>query len=170
MLARNETIIKWILYAAAAVVCFFLQTAVLQRVTIWGIIPFLYPALAAVPATYEGPVFGSVFALGVGVVCDLILPGSVPCFYTLLFPPVGVCAGLLSRSLLPAGVLCSAATTAIAVVVTDLAHGLVLWFAGKAAWSAAFYLLVRELCLALPLALLITPLFAAVYRKTHLFD
>ena len=50
MLARNETIFKWALYAAAAALCFFVQAFVLQRFTVWGVIPFLYPALAAIPA------------------------------------------------------------------------------------------------------------------------
>ena len=48
MLARNETIFKWALYAAAALLCFLVQGAVLQRLTIWGVIPFVYPVIAAV--------------------------------------------------------------------------------------------------------------------------
>ena len=76
MLARNETIIKWLLYAAAALVCFVIQGTILQRITIWGIIPFVYPAVAAIPATYEGTVPGTAFAVGVRVACDLRLPAS----------------------------------------------------------------------------------------------
>ena len=102
MLARNETIFKWALYAGAAFVCLLIQWAVLQRFTVWGVIPFLYPAVAVVPAIFEGPAAGSAFALGVGVVCDLILPGS-DCFYTLVFPLAGLCAGLLSRGVLRSG-------------------------------------------------------------------
>ena len=98
MLARNETIFKWVLYAAAALLCFFIQGAVLQRITVWGVIPFLYPALAAIPATYEGPVSGTVFALCVGVVCDLLLPASSPCLYTLAFPLAGLCAGIAAAT------------------------------------------------------------------------
>lgn len=81
MLARNETIFKWALYAAATALCFLVQEAVLQRVVLWGVIPFLFPLLAAIPASYEGPVPGTVFALIVGVSCDLILPEAIPCFY-----------------------------------------------------------------------------------------
>ena len=77
MLARNEVIIKWTLYALATALCFLLQGALLQRITIWGVIPFLYPMLAAVPATYEAPVPATIFALCVGVVCDVLLPGSI---------------------------------------------------------------------------------------------
>lgn len=167
MLARNETIFKWTLYAAAALLCFFVQGAVCQRVTIWGVIPFLYPALAAVPATYEGPVAGTTFALAVGVFCDLLLPAPSPCFYTLAFPLVGLCAGLLSESVLPAGSLCSLVSAAVAFFLTGFAHCLLLWMHGKAAWGAGAFLTLREFCVTAPLTLPLTALFAAVHRRTH---
>ena len=44
MLARNETIFKWALYAGATAVFFLLQGAVLQRITLWGVIPFVFPS------------------------------------------------------------------------------------------------------------------------------
>ena len=47
MLARNETIFKWCLYGAATFLCFLAQGAIFQRITLWGVIPFLYPVLAA---------------------------------------------------------------------------------------------------------------------------
>ena len=162
MLARNETIIKWLLYAAAALVCFV--------ITIWGIIPFVYPAVAAIPATYEGTVPGTAFAVGVGVACDLLLPASSPCFYTLVFPLVGLCAALLSESVCRAGFLCSLLSTAAAFCITGLAHALVLWAGSKAAWGAAASVAGRELCLTLPFALPMTVLFRAVYRRAHRND
>ena len=108
MLARSATIIKWVLYALAGLACAVVQAAVLQRFTLWGVIPFLYPLIAALPATFEGPAAGTVYALAAGVLCDLLLPSPIPCFYTLIFPLVGLSAGLLSQSLIPAGYLCSA--------------------------------------------------------------
>ena len=90
MLARNETIFKWFLYAAAAVACLAAQGAVLQRITLWGVIPFLCPLLAAIPATWESPAAGTAFALAVGIACDLLLPAPIPCFYTLIFPLAGL--------------------------------------------------------------------------------
>lgn len=105
MLARSDTIIKWILYALAGLVWAVVQAAVLQRFTFWDVIPFLYPLIAAIPATFEGPTAGTVYALATGVFCDLLLPSPIPCFYTLIFPLVGLAAGLLSQSLIPAGYL-----------------------------------------------------------------
>ena len=63
MLARNETIFKWALYAGATAVFFLLQGAVLQRITLWGVIPFVFPILVAVLGMYEGPLPASVYAL-----------------------------------------------------------------------------------------------------------
>ena len=108
MLARSATIFKWTLYTLAGLVWAVVQAAFLQRVTIWGVIPFLYPLIAALPATFEGPAAGTVYALACGVFCDLLLPSPIPCFYTLILPLVGLAAGLLSQSLIPAGYLCSA--------------------------------------------------------------
>lgn len=65
MLARNETIFKWALYAGATAVFFLLQGAVLQRITLWGVIPFVFPILVAVLGMYEGPLPASVYALTV---------------------------------------------------------------------------------------------------------
>ena len=58
MIARNETIFKWSLYAAATALCLLVQGGLLQRLVLWGVIPFIYPLLAAIPATYEGPQIG----------------------------------------------------------------------------------------------------------------
>jgi len=170
LLARNETIFKWALYAAAAALCFLVQAFVLQRFTVWGVIPFLYPALAAIPATQESPVPGTVFALTVGVVCDLLLAESLPCFYTLVFPLVGLCASLIAQSWLPAGFLCSLAVSALGFVLTGVFHCFLLWTREKAAWGAGAFVCCRELLVSLPLVIPTTLLFSAVRRRTHLDD
>ena len=170
MLARNETIFKWVLYAAATVLCLAVQEAFLQRFTLWGVIPFIYPLLAAIPATYEGTVPGTVFALAVGVVCDLILPAPLPCFYTLVFPAVGLCAALLAQSWLPAGFLCSLVVSAAAFLFTDLFAALLLWLEGRSAWGAAFFLMLREFCVTIPLSIPATLLYRAVFRRVHRDD
>ena len=153
MLARNETIFKWALYAGATAVFFLLQGAVLQRITLWGVIPFVFPILVAVLGMYEGPLPASVYALTVGVLCDLLLPASIPCFYTLIFPAAGLCAALISQSLLPAGFLC-----------------VVLWAGGKAAWAAGAQVFLREVCVSILLVVPVVLLFSAVFRRTHLDD
>lgn len=169
MIARNEIIFKWSLYAAATALCLLVQGGLLQRLVFWGVIPFLYPLLAAIPATYEGPLAGTVFALAVGLVCDLLLPGPIPCLYTLIFPLAGLCAGLLSQSWLPAGFLCSLVSAAAAFLLTDAFRCLLLWMRGSAAWRAGALLTVREFCVTAPLVIPLTLLYRAVFRRTR-FD
>lgn len=170
MLARNETIFKWALYAAATALCFFVQGAFLQRITLWGVIPFVYPVLAAVPATRENPRPATVYALVVGVVCDLLLPEAIPCFYTIIFPLIGLCAALISKSWLPAGYLCSFVTSALGFLMTGMFHCLLLWLQGKGAWGAGLSVSLRELVISAVLTVPVTRLFYAVYRRTHFDD
>lgn len=170
MLARSATILKWTLYTLAGLVWAVVQAAFLQRVTIWGVIPFLYPLIAALPATFEGPAAGTVYALACGVFCDLLLPSSIPCFYTLILPLVGLAAGLLSQSLIPAGYLCSAAAALPAYLLTGIFHCIVLWAQGHPAWGAAMSVTLRELCVSLLWSLPMTWLFRRVYLRVHVDD
>lgn len=169
MLARNETIFKWVLYSAAAILCFLVQGG-LQYLEIWGVIPFLYPLMAAIPATYEGPVSGTIFAIGVGAVCDMLLPGAIPCLYTLIFPLAALCAGLVSQSWLPAGILCSLVGSAVAFFLLDGFQCLLLWMNGKAAWQAGAFVGLREFCVTVPLVIPVTLLFRTVFRRTRFDD
>lgn len=170
MLARNETIFKWFLYAAAAVLCLTVQDALLRRFTVWGVIPFLCPLLAAIPATQESPAAGTLFSLAVGIACDLLLPAPIPCFYTLIFPLAGLCASLLAQGFLRAGFLCSLVSAAISFFLTDGFACFVLWSRGKAAWESGAFLALREFCVTAPLIIPVTLLFQAVYRRTHTED
>ena len=154
----------------AGLVWAVVQAAFLQRVTIWGVIPFLYPLIAALPATFEGPAAGTVYALACGVFCDLLLPSSIPCFYTLILPLVGLAAGLLSQSLIPAGYLCSAAAALPAYLLTGIFHCIVLWAQGHPAWGAAMSVTLRELCVSLLWSLPMTWLFRRVYLRVHVDD
>jgi len=170
MLARKEIIIKWALYAAAALACLLVQDALLQRITLWSVIPFIYPLLAAIPATYETPVSGMAFALCVGAVCDLALPTPIPCFYTLTFSVVGLCSSMLANHLLHAGFLCSLVCTAAAFLLTGLFQCFILSTGGHAPWSTGLFITLRELVISAPLTVPVTALFRAVSRKIQKFD
>ena len=112
----------------------------------------------------------SIFSLCVGLVSDLLLPGPVPCLYTLIFPLAGLCAGLLSQSWLPAGFLCSLVSAAAAFLLTDSFRCLILWMRGRAAWEAGALVMVREFCVAAPFIIPLTLLYHAVFRRTQLDD
>lgn len=169
MIGRSETLIKWLLYGAATVLVLFFQGA-LQNLRILGVLPFLYPTLAAVLSMYEGAFTGTVYSLVLGVVCDLALPGPIPCLYTLIFPLAGLCAGLIARSWLPAGFLCALVVSAAAFVLTDGFHCLLLMLSGKGAAGAAWSIALRETCVTLLFMPLPWFLFRLIHRKCHLDD
>lgn len=169
MLARNEVIFKWVLYSAATLLCLLLQ-GLLQRATVWGVIPFLYPMLAAIPATYESPAPAGFFALCLGICCDLVLPEVIPCFYTLVFPLIALVASHISRGLLPAGLLCSLAVSAAAFLMTDLFRCFLLMLEGHRPWLAGLSILVREFLISAPLLIPVTWLYRTVARKVHTYD
>lgn len=80
MLARSATIFKWTLYTLAGLVWAVVQAAFLQRVTIWGVIPFLYPLIAALPATFEGPAAARSTPLPVAFSATCCSPPPFPAF------------------------------------------------------------------------------------------
>ena len=170
MLARNELIFRWSVYTLAALLCLLIQTALLQRLTIWGVTPFLYPLLAAIPATYEAPVPATAFALGVGTVCDLMLPAPIPCFYTLIFPVIGLLSALLVQGAVSNGFLCSVFVAAIAYLFCGGFNCLLLWQPGYPIWRTGMFLAFREFCVALPFTFPITFLFWTVHNRTHWND
>ena len=170
MLARNELIFRWSVYTLAALLCLFIQTAFLQRLTVWGVTPFLYPLLAAIPATYESPVPATAFALGAGIICDLMLPASLPCFYTLLFPVIGLLSSLLVQGAISNGFLCSVFVAAIAYLLCGVFNCLLLRQSGSPIWRPGMFLTLREFCVALPFTIPMTVLFRAVYNRTHWND
>lgn len=158
---RNAVIFKWTLYLLAALLCFTVQ-AFAQRLHLLGVIPFLYPLLAVIPATMDSPGFGGAFALLMGVICDLLLPESVPCFYTLSFPVSALIASFLSRELLPAGLLCSYAVSAVAFLVNGFAHCFLFWTLGDSSiWTPGFYLTAREFLVTAPV---FSPLMMLLFR------
>ena len=165
---RNAVIFKWTLYLLAALLCFAVQ-AFAQRLHLLGVIPFLYPLLAVIPATMDSPGFGGAFSVLMGVTCDLLLPESLPCFYTLSFPISGMIASFLSREVLPAGLLCSYAVSAVAFAVNGFFHCFLYWTWGDPSpWTPGLYLTLREFFVTVPLmSPLMTLLFRLVADRTR---
>ncbi|MEG1918072.1 MAG: hypothetical protein RR092_05390 [Oscillospiraceae bacterium] len=165
---RNETLFKWLAYAAATLLCALVQTALLGRLSLWGVFPFVYPLLAAIFAMLEGPQNGMLYGIFLGVCCDLTIPAPIPCFYTLLLPVVGLVAALMGKGLLSAGFFCGLAVSAVAFVLEGGFYMLLLVLGGQSPFPAAPWLTLRELCVSLPFALPVYFLFGRVYRTCNI--
>lgn len=171
MLIRSETFFKWLLYGLAALVCCAVQGLALQRLVLFGVFPFLYPAVAAVLSTLEGPVAGTAFSLVLGIFCDLALPGPIPCLYTLIFPLAGLVSALIAQGWIKAGPLCALTASAFALVLTDLFQALVLVMQRRdGVLPFALELTAKETALTLPFVIPVFLLMRAVYRRCHRYD
>ncbi|MBQ9347743.1 MAG: hypothetical protein IJT94_10495 [Oscillibacter sp.] len=166
-LNRGELIYKWSLYSLAAALCLLVQGLFLRRITIWGVIPFLYPFLGVIPASFENSTSGVVFSLCMGTVCDWLLPGSFPCLYTLLFPLAGSVASFLSRRVLPAGLLCSLLVSSLVFALHGLFRCVLLLAAGHPAWEAGLWTAVREFVVTIPLVIPVSFLFQCVRERVR---
>ncbi|MBR3569588.1 MAG: hypothetical protein IKN96_02145 [Oscillibacter sp.] len=158
---RNSLVFKWALYLLAAFLCLIAQCFA-QRLTLFGAIPFLYPLLAVIPATMDSVGFGGAFAILTGVFCDLLLPESLPCFYTLSFPVSALIASFISRQFLPAGLLCSYVVSVVAFAVNGFFHCFLFWTWGDPSpWMTGLYLTGREFFATVPL---LSPLMTLLFR------
>ena len=150
-MTRRATAIKWICYCLGALVLALVQSAVLVHVRIWGVHPFILPAIAVIPATLERSEQGLLYGAFFGLVCDLLTPvAGMPCFYFLVFLLGAAAAWLLSGQVIMAGVVCSVAV-----------------MAGQSGFdmSAASWLALRELAVSLPFAAAVHPLLAWVRTR-----
>lgn len=170
MIGRSEFFIKWALFGAATLLLFLLQGFLLQFLSIFGVMPFLYPVLTAVVGMYEGSLAGAAYGLILGVLCDLTMTGPIPCFYTLIFPLAGFCAALIAQSWLPSGFLCSLVTSAVSFILTDGFRCLLLALSGKAAWAAAAAITARETGASVLFVPVVFLLFRQIHRKCHMDD
>lgn len=170
MLARSATIFKWTLYTLAGLVWAVVQAAFLQRVTIWGVIPFLYPLIAALPATFEGPAAGH----GLRPCLWRFLRPAAPLLHSLLLhldsPPCGPRRRTAVPESDPSRVSLLCRRGSAAYLLTGIFHCIVLWAQGHPAWGAAMSVTLRELCVSLLWSLPMTWLFRRVYLRVHVDD
>ena len=171
MLGRTEIIFKWLLYAAGVLICWILHGVALQFLDIFGVMPFIFPILAAVIAMYEGPFSGSVCALVMGILCDLTISVPIPCFYTLIFPIIGMLAGLISQNWLPMSFWCAVILSLMAFALTDSFHCLLLTLKGSGhAIQAAADLAFRETGASMPFLIPVYFVFRRIYEICHVYD
>ena len=165
-MTRRAVVQKWILYSLCALALVLVQSLILVRVQVWGVHPFLLPAIAVIPVTLERDEGALLFSVFFGLACDLLTPvAGLPCFYALAFLAGAIIAWLLSGQVLAAGLVCSLVVTAAATAVCGLLHMAVLAGHHGATAGATLSLLGRELLLSLPCAVAAHPLFRWVQRR-----
>lgn len=154
-MTRRAVVQKWILYSLCALALVLVQSLLLVRVQVWGVHPFLLPAIAVIPVTLERDEGALLFSVFFGLACDLLTPvAGLPCFYALAFLVGGGLAWLLSGRVV-AGLVCSLAAAASALVVCGVLHLAVLAGSQSVDVTAAAVLAGKEAALSLPLTVLV---------------
>ena len=160
---KSYLVFKWTVYSLATLGLFALQYLVLGHIRVLGLTPFLYPVLPAVAASYEGLRRGSVFALAVGVVCDLLLPGPFEGFFTLAFTLAALMAALIAENLLSPGFLCGLAVSALSLGITGALRLAVQALSGGGYLGLMARMVLTEALITLPAVIVVVP----VYRLIH---
>ncbi len=163
MMPKSYLVFKWTVYSLATLGLFALQYLVLSHIQVLGLSPFLYPILPAVAASYEGLRRGSVFALVVGVVCDLLLPGPFEGFFTLAFTVAALIAALIAENLLSPGFLCGLAVSALSLAVTGALRLFAQFLSGGGYLGLMSRMILVEALITLPAVIVVVP----VYRLIH---
>lgn len=162
---RRRIFFRWLFYGAASLGFSLVQSILLNRLSFRGIHPFLFPALIAVAAAFEARRESFVFAALTGVLCDLAMPGIIPCFYLLAFSFCAVMSSFVSRRLIVPGFVCSMVCCGASVVFCSLSYALLFAFSHPLAAADALFFLLRELLVTAPFFLPVHFLFQAIYRR-----
>ena len=162
---KSYLVFKWTVYSLATLGLFALQYLVLGHIRVLGLTPFLYPVLPAVAASYEGLRRGSVFALAVGVVCDLLLPGPFEGFFTLAFTLAALMAALISENLLSPGFLCGLAVSALSLAVTGALRLAVQALSGGGYLGLMARMVLTEALITLPAVIVVVPVYRLIHER-----
>lgn len=165
MMPKSYLVLKWTVYSLATLLLFALQYLVLDHIQVWGLTPFLYPMLPAVAASFEGLRRGSTFALAVGVVCDLLLPGPFEGFYAIAFTLTALIAALIAENLLSPGFLCGLAVSAMSLLLTGGLRILVQFLSGGGYLGLMFRMVLIESLITLPALVVVVPLYRLIHDR-----
>lgn len=165
MLPKSYIIAKWTVYSLATLALFALQHLILDHVSLWGTSPFLYPMLPALVASYEGPRKGSIFALSMGAVCDMLIAGPFPGYYTVLFTFIGLLAGTIGENVFSPGWLCGFTVSVMALALNVMLRLTLYLLAGELHIILMGRIALLEVALSLPAILPALPLYRTIHRR-----
>lgn len=167
-MTQRDIFYKWLFYALAGVLWAVLQQLILNRLDFWGgVHPFVLPLVPVMVAILEKRTDSAFFAVGAGLFCDLLLPGVIPCFYTLVFLAAALLCGLIAGRIIVPGFLCAFVCSVVSLVLTDLLLLLFLFPSTHFAAADAFSLMGRELLLSLPFAPVLFATYHRIWRLIH---
>ncbi len=165
MLPKSYLAFKWAVYGLATLLLFTMQSLVLNNIHVYHLTPFLYPMLPAIAAMYEGSRRGPVFALVLGVVCDLLLPSPSQGFYTVVFPVIALFSSMVAENFFAPGVLCGLFVSAGGLLLTGAFRIVEQILSGGGHLALMAETALWETLLTLPALLVVLPVYRMVHRR-----
>ena len=165
MLPKSYIIAKWTVYTLATLLMAALQHLLLDRISLWGVTPFIYPMLPALVASYEGLHRGSKFALVTGILCDLLIAGPFEGFYTVIFTLIGILAALIGENLLSPGWLCGFSVAAMGLGLVNVSRLLLYFLSGSLHPLLMGRIALMEIVITLPVLLVALPIYRWIHSR-----
>lgn len=165
MQPKSYRVFKWVVYALVTLLLCALQAVFLSNIRVLGLTPFLYPMLPAAAAMFEGPRQGAVFALTLGVLCDLLVPAPFRGFFTIIFPVIAILSGGIASRLTSRGFLCASIVSSLGLAATGAFRMLVQALSGGQHLGLMARVALGEALLTLPALLIVLPLYRMVFRR-----
>lgn len=164
-MTRRDLIHKWSVYALGLLPIWILDSCILPRYPLWGVvIPMLLPLAVAAVAVLEGASSGTGFGMAVGLLWELAYPGGFggQVFFLAL---AGMAMGAVSQYALnqsfPGCLICSAGILGL----LDFLRVTRMLFINAAGLSALLQVAIPEFFWSLAWTPLVWLLFRAIYNR-----
>ena len=165
MQPKSYRVFKWVMYALVTLLLCALHAMFFSNIRVLGLAPFLYPMLPAMAAMFEGPRQGAVFALVLGVLCDLLVPAPFRGFFSIIFPVIAALSGALASRLQSRGFLCALIVSSLGLLATGAFRMLIQVLAGGRYLGLMARIALGETLLTLPALLIVLPLYRTIFRR-----
>ena len=157
--------LRWLLFTAVCLVGLLAQDVLLYRVSIAGGCTDVVPCIILMVVVLQGAESGSVFALVVGLVCDLLIFGPFDGFFTIIFVLIGILSALISENLFSPGWLCGLVVSLLGLGLTLAARLALLLLAGELRPLLMVPQALIECAISLPAIFAALPLYDHIHRR-----
>ena len=134
------------------IVTILAQNTIFARVRVWGVHAMFVPAVVIAVAMFHGSIWGAVFGLFAGFLCDMGYPETNVLFLTLL-PVIGFAAGMASEYLVNRTLMAFLCLCLLGFLLTGFAQMFRLWIFRGAAFMPLLGAALRQAIVSLPLAI-----------------
>ena len=167
-MTQRDILYKWLFYALLGLVWMSMQQMLLNSLDFWGgVHPFVLTLIPIMVAILEKRHESAFFALVAGLICDLLMPGVIPCFYALVFLLIALLSGLIASHIIMPGYLCAFICAIPGIALINLLQGIFLLPASTISTADILRLSGRELLLTLPFSPLFFLTFYKIRRLIH---